>query len=41
MTSQIKDEEYMVKLKKAIDTAKHIAPASRSDHSFSEIGNGD
>jgi hypothetical protein len=38
MTSQIKDEEYLQNLKKAIDTAKNIAPASRSDRSQSEIG---
>ena len=41
MTSQIKDEDYMLNLKKAIDTAKNIAPASRSDRSYSEIGGND
>jgi hypothetical protein len=41
MTSQIKDEDYVQSLKKAIDTAKNIAPASRSDRSYSEIGAGD
>jgi predicted ATP-binding protein involved in virulence len=41
MASQIKDEAYVQNLKKAIDTAKNIAPASRSDRSYSDIGGND
>lgn len=41
MTSQIKDEDYMRNLKMAIDQAKGVAQASRSDRSYSEIGGND